>query len=664
MIDFRQVGRRFGSQEILGSASFHISDRERVGIVGPNGAGKSTVFALICGDIDADAGNVELSRGSRIGHLRQEFNPKDVTASLLEYAESGHKDLLAIQTEMEALESELHHDRVPDRERALSKLGELQTRFEAGGGYHLRARTETTLCGLGFAEGDFGRPFNSFSGGWQMRAELARVLVTSPDVLLLDEPTNYLDIPAVEWLQKYLKAFSGTMLLISHDRYLLNSLTTVTIEIANTEATRYSGNYDYYVKERALRHDQRLAARKNQERERARAQRFIDRFRAKNTKASQVQSKIKMLERMEEITVSQQVTSPGRIRLKPPSRSGHEVVRLESAGLTYDKERWVLRKVDLSVQRGDKIALIGLNGMGKTTLLRVLSGHLLPSEGKRVPGHHVTVGYQSQEFAETMNANLTAFDTVKTAGQGVSDQEVRTLLGGFGFSGDAAEKPVDVLSGGEKVRLAFARLLVEPPNFLVLDEPTTHLDVTAREALERGLRDFEGTICMVSHDIEFVRRVATEIIAMRPPGIQCYSGSYDYYLEKTAEEMATRMPAGLGRKPRLSDRKARRRERAQLIQGLSRRKRHLKTHMSEAEKRIAELELEQTELLAGMERGGVDTDYATTNRRLNEIQIDLSQVTQLWEQTATELERLNAETNKGVGPSQVRSERTKQNNEL
>ena len=640
MIDFKQVSKSFGSQVVLQDADFRVNDGERVGIVGPNGAGKSTVFALICDEISPETGFVETPRAVRIGHIRQELGARGVAASLLEYAESGRHDLHAVEAEMKALEGDLHQGRVPDDDRALARLGKLQTRFEASGGYESRSRAEAALCGLGFTADDFGKPLNSFSGGWQMRAELSRVLVTDPDILLLDEPTNYLDIPAIEWLQKYLRGFRGTMLLISHDRYLLNSLTAVTIEIANAAAARYQGNYDYYVKERKLRYEQRLAARKNQERERERVQRFIDRFRAKNTKATQVQSKIKMLERMEEITLPQHVVSPGGIRLKKPARSGQEVVALEKAGVTYDGVRWVLRDIDLRVERGDRTALVGLNGMGKTTLLRLLAGRLPPSEGKRRLGHKAVVGYQSQEFAETLDPDSTVLKVVKSAGDGASDQEVRALLGGFGFSGVAAEKPISVLSGGEKVRVAFARLLVAPPNFLVLDEPTTHLDVAARETLESALEAFEGTICLVSHDIEFVRHVATTIITMCPPGIHRYYGGYDYYCEKTAAEQESG-PTQPAASPVPSERKARRRERAQEVQKRSRRRRHLKTHIAKTEERIEQLEDERSQLTAEIENGGSNIDYATVNRRLAEIQRDLDQVTRLWEQSATELERIS-----------------------
>jgi len=644
MITFKQVSKSYGAQEILRNAAFFIGDGERVGIVGPNGAGKSTVFHLITGELGPDAGTVETPPQARIAHLRQEFNPQDVSAGLLEYAESGRPELGRILAKIHTLESGLASSTGKAREKLLRRIGEHQTRFERSGGYELNARAQAALCGLGFAADAMDRPFREFSGGWQMRAELARVLIAEPDILLLDEPTNYLDLPAVEWLQKFLRGFAGTLVLISHDRYLLNSLTRHTIEIANAEATRYAGNYDFYVSERKARYEQRLAAAKNQQRERERQQRFIDRYRAENTRSAQVQSRIKMLEKMEIIEPPQQALSPGTIRLKKPARAGQEIVRLEQAGATYDGEHWVLREIDLSIQRGEKLAVVGLNGMGKTTLLRLLAGRMAPAAGKRVLGHKVAVGYQSQEFAETMAPGKTLLQTVKEVG-GASEQECRTLLGGFGFSGDTVEKKIQILSGGEKVRVAFARLLIDPPNFLVLDEPTTHLDVAAREALEHALVAFEGTICLVSHDVEFVRHVADAVVAMVPPGIRRYAGGYDDYKDKLENEAAQDDAADskAADRPAPTGRKADRRKRAQRVQEQSRRRKPIKAKLERVEKKVDELEQERTELAAALSAQDAKTDYETVQRRLSQIQRELDKNTRLWERYAYELELVERE---------------------
>ena len=652
MIEFQQVSKGFGAQQILHDASFRIGPGERVGIVGPNGAGKSTLFHLIAGDMSPDGGSVSLPKKSRLGYLHQELDRSGTEMSLIEFGESGFPEIGRIQGRIDALESDLHAAVGDDRERLLRKLGELQTRFESLHGYDVKNRAETAFTALGFDPATFHNPVQSFSGGWQMRAELVRATVSNPEILLMDEPSNYLDIPAVEWLQRYLKEFRGTLVLISHDRYLLNSLTTATLEVANAEVTRYKGNYDYYSQEREARVEQKMAAHKNQERKRQQAERFIDRFRSKNTKAALVQSMIKKVEKMEQIAVPQAVKTTGRIRLAAPERCGNEVARLDDVGFAYDKENWVLRRVAFSVMRGDRTALVGLNGTGKTTLLKLLSGKLTPEEGRVVIGHKVQPGYQSQEHTDTMDDRLSVFQTVRQANADASEQQVRTLLGGFGFSGDLVEKPVSVLSGGEKVRLAFARLLVNPPNFLLLDEPTTHLDIAAREALEDALREFQGTLCIVSHDIEFVRQVATTIVAMTPPGITTYVGGYDYYREKVAQQSAAHAAVSPQPTRTVSQRQMSKRERATLIQEFSRRRRQIDTPLKKAERQTEQLESEQAELLTALSPDAPAPDHERINRRLGEIQDKLNFANRTWEACMIELDELQTERAEALGAAE------------
>lgn len=625
---------------MLVSADLRILSGNRIGVVGPNGAGKTTVFALITGEIVPDKGDVIVQSGVRIGYLRQVLNNTDIQKPLAEYVADAIPELSATEEQLHRIEHILQDQPGhPDRDKLLRDLGRLQTDFEHLGGYTLRARADAALGGLGFAADALTQPLFSFSGGWQMRAELARVLIADPDILLLDEPSNYLDLPAVEWLQRYLRAFQGTLVLISHDRYLLNTLTEDTLEINAGRCTLYPGSYDDYMGARVLRHEQLLAQKKNQDQKRKQVERFIERFRAKNTKATQVQSRIKMLDKMDVIELPDNIMTRGRIRIAPPPHCGAEVMRLEKAGVSYDGQQWVLRHVDLSVQRGEKTALVGLNGLGKTTLLRMLAGVLPLNEGSRTVGHHVTPGYQTQDFAESMNPSHTVFQVVREVAPDIHEQRIRTLLGGFGFSGEAIEKTVAVLSGGEKIRLAFARLLVKPPNFLILDEPTTHLDVHAREALEDALASYEGTLFFVSHDVEFVRRIATGIIAMEPPGIRRYPGGYDYYKEKIAEHTA---PASTSAPDPGSKRKEQKRDRARVIQVTGAKKRKLEKIMREAEERIARLEAEQNELTNNMETGGRTLSYAEINQRLTYLPAQIEDATRAWEEAATELEQLMA----------------------
>ncbi len=647
MIEFSNVSKAYGAQVILSGVSFLIGDQERVGLVGMNGVGKSTVFELIAGTVPADRGSINISGGRRMAHLRQVLKPEHQELSLIAYTETALPEIAELQQEIIEVEHRLHAAEA-DKESLLGQLGRLQSQFEAAGGYTIRTRASVTLGGLGFREDQFDRPLADFSGGWQMRAELARTLTADPDILLLDEPSNFLDVPAVEWLQRFLKQFKGTLILISHDRFLLKSLTGTTLEMAGGEVTRYKGNYDWYVSQRAQRVENAAAALKNQQRKREQMERFVERFRAKNTLATRVKSKIKMIERMEEIEVPVELRTRGRLRLPEPAHSGHEVVRLEDAGYSYDGANWVLRDLNLSIHRGQKIALVGLNGMGKTTLLRMLAGQLVPGEGKRILGHKVVPGYQSQETTETIPLDLTLLAAIKQAAPAMYEQQARTLLGGFGFSGDAVLKRVEVLSGGERIRLAFARLLANPPNFMILDEPTTHLDIPSREQLEGALRDYTGTLCFVSHDIDFVRHVADGIISLHPPGIRFWHGGYDYYKEKQAE-LGLDAPVREQTESPKDDKKAQRRARAEARAALSEKTRPVKKDISEIEKRMEKLEREQDEIVAALSENSPGLDFAKTNRRLSELQWEISHAMQRWEELSLEMEELAGENRPEIG---------------
>ncbi len=645
MIEFINVSKNFGEQAILNNVSFTIHAGERVGIVGPNGTGKSTIFKMITGDISIDNGSITLPRNNRLGYLRQELSGNDEKMELLKYCESGFPEIVEIQNriiELELLFSKSNHD---DKTRLLRQLGELQTRFEALHGYDIRNKAESALTALGFNISDFQKKLSEFSGGWQMRAELVRATISTPEVLLMDEPSNYLDLPAVEWLRRFLRDFSGTLILISHDRYLLNSLTNITLELYNAQITKYRGNYDYYCKERSARIEQLMAAHKNQERKKQQAERIINKFRSKSTKASLVQSMIKKVEKMEDIPVPVTMRSKGKIRIPEPTRSGNEVVRLENVSFTYDYEKWIFKNIDLTINRGEKIALVGLNGTGKTTLLKIMAERLMPTEGKCVIGHKVVPGYQSQELADTMDETLNVFQTLRQASAEISEQQIRGILGGFGFSGSDIEKKVSVLSGGEKIRLSFARILANPPNFLLLDEPTTHLDIAARESLEQALHDFNGTVCIVSHDVEFVRNTANKIVALSSQSINTWPGNYDYYREKIAEQesMNNGKISTDNSSRKISTRKLSKRERAQKIQDFSRRRREIEKPLKKAEESIIKLEGEQQELLQELSGDNKNINHEVINKRLTEIQDKLNFYNRSWEACMIELEELNAE---------------------
>ena len=664
MIEISEVSVHFGVQDVLDNVSLRISPGERIGIVGPNGAGKSTLFQLILGNLEPDHGTVRVRSGVAIGHVRQHPEATDDSETLLEYSLRGVPRFHELETRIADLQHDL--DAATDgaaKERLLRELGEAQSAFEHVGGFDLETRVKEALGGLGFPADSFGNPFRSFSGGWRMRAELARILASRPEILLLDEPSNYLDVPAVEWLQRFLRAYEGTLLLISHDRYLLRSLTKTTVEVDAGAVTRYPGDFDYYMRTRDERIASLVAAKANQDRRRAELERFIDRFKAQATKASQAQSRIKQLEKMEEIVLPKRLSNAGRMRLAPAPPCGQEVMRLEGVDFAYGPDLPpVLRGVDLRISRGDRIGVVGFNGMGKTTLLRILAGVRAPTAGRRVEGHRVVVGYQSQEFAETIDPAVTVIGFAKRCAPNLPEKDIRTQLGGFGFTAEDIDKPAGVLSGGERIRLAFFALFIVPRNFLLLDEPTTHLDLDGRRSLETALRKYDGTLCFVSHDIDFVRAIATSILWISPEGIRLYPGTYDEFRDWLARRQAAAGGQTVGgqgsgpaaatetrpaaaespTRPALTSRDLRR-AKAELRARMQPRMAPLKRRVEAAEKKIAELEAEEKELSARLASGEPGVDFAQTGSRLRGVQFQLGKVALEWEEAATALEELQKE---------------------
>ncbi len=680
MLDFQGISVHYGHQDVLTDVTFRVNKGDRIGVVGPNGSGKSTLFKIILGEMSTDTGELVIESSPRIGFTRQNPAPDTPEETLLDYALRGIPGLSEMEAEMEALEADLS-DPVKMR-----RYGELQTKFEHLGGYDIETRVKIALGGLGFATEDFAKPFKSFSGGWRMRAELSRVLASKPDLLLLDEPSNYLDLPAVEWLQKFLKAYDGTLMLISHDRYLLRTLTNIIVEVDAGTATRYEGDLDYYLTEREVRYEHLKAAKENQDHHREQLQRFVDRFRAQATKAAQAQSRQKLIDKIDEarIVLPKRYTNSGRLRLAEPPPSGIEMFRCENLGFSYDGVKKVFSGLSFNITRGDKVALIGYNGLGKTTLMRLIAGTRQATEGKAVLGHNVVPGYLSQEFAETIPPDLTVYRNAKNAWDahgGGPEKVFRNQLGAFGFDENDVEKPAGVLSGGEKIRLAFLRLFLTAPNFLLLDEPTTHLDLDGRRLLQDALRKYAGTILLVSHDIDFVRAVATSILEITREGIRSYPGGYDYYCEKKAERernnriiessngrmgssngrmegdatskrpndqtskqqdiQTTKRPNDQTSKLSAKDiRKQRAAERAKVAPKL----RELKARVATAEQKIDELQKALDAASAELFNPTPTTDFAEANRKVRTLQFEIDRYTADWEEAATELEALTQTT--------------------
>ena len=655
MLDFKGIAVHYGHQDVLTDVTFRVNKGDRVGIVGPNGSGKSTLFKIVLGEMSTDRGELIIESNPRIGWTRQNPSPDTPDESLLEYALRGIPGLSEIETRIHELEDALASGGASGNERLLKELGDLQTRFEHLGGYDIETRVKVALGGLGFSVEEFAKPFASFSGGWRMRAELSRVLASKPDLLLLDEPSNYLDLPAVDWLQKFLKLYDGTLMLISHDRYLLRTLTSITVEVDAGTATRYEGGLDYYLTEREVRYQHLKAAKENQDHHREQLQRFVDRFRAQATKAAQAQSRQKLIDKLDEerIVLPKRYTQSGRLRLAEPPASGIEMFRCENLGFSYDGVKSVFRGLEFNVSRGDKVALIGYNGLGKTTLMRIIAGTRSATEGKAVLGHNVIPGYLSQEFAETIPPDLSVYRVAKNAWDahgGGPEKVFRNQLGAFGFDENDVEKPSGVLSGGEKIRLAFLRLFLSAPNFLLLDEPTTHLDLDGRRLLQEALKKYAGTILLVSHDIDFVREVATSVLEITRDGLQRYPGGYDYYCEKKAQLSEASVPtptveemsAAASAAPKLTSKELRR-QRAEERAKFAPRMKELKKRVELAEKKIDELQQALDTASAELFNPTPTTNFAEVNRQVRTLQFEIDRYTADWEEAATELEELKAQ---------------------
>ncbi len=659
MLDFKGISVHYGHQDVLSDVTFRVNKGDRVGVVGPNGSGKSTLFKIVLGELSTDTGELVIENSPRIGWTRQNPEPDTPDETLLEYSLRGIPGLSEMEAEMAELEADLQ-DPVK-----MKRYGELQTKFEHLGGYDIETRVKIALGGLGFTTEEFQKPFTSFSGGWRMRAELSRVLASKPDLLLLDEPSNYLDLPAVDWLQKFLKQYDGTLMLISHDRYLLRTLTNIIVEVDAATATRYEGDLDFYLREREVRYEHLKAAKENQDHHREQLQRFVDRFRAQATKAAQAQSRQKLIDKIDEarIVLPKRYTNSGRLRLAEPPPSGIEMFRCENLGFAYDKqvkvggegEEWkfVFRGVEFNVTRGDKVALIGYNGLGKTTLMRIIAGTRQPTEGKAVLGHNVVPGYLSQEFAETIPPDVTVYRNAKNAWDahgGGPEKVFRNQLGAFGFDENDVEKPAGVLSGGEKIRLAFLRLFLTAPNFLLLDEPTTHLDLDGRRLLQEALQKYTGTILLVSHDIDFVRAVATSVLEITREGLNRYPGGYDYYCEKSGRGGGSGGGGGSGRSASASQSsstsstsstsKELRKQRAEARAKVAPRVKELKKRVETAEKKLEELQKSLDEASAELFNPKPTTNFEEANRTVRTLQFEIDRYTADWEEAATELEQV------------------------
>ena len=673
MLTLSGISKAYGGRVLFDDTTLQLNREDRIGLVGPNGAGKSTLFSLILGEESADAGKIILERNVTLGYLPQESAPAG-EETVIELATSITPDFVRLRRiikawdaghPVEALHPEEIHDDVHDR-------------FNELNGYQVEAKAKQILAGLSFREKDFERPAKEMSGGWVMRAYLARLLTQEPDLLLLDEPTNHLDLEALLWFQDYLKNYPGAILMISHDREFLNALVSGIVEIRQSKLIKYRGNYDDHLVQREAAEQQQLAAYKNQQREIASLMDFANRFRAKASKASQAQSKLKQIDRMEKIEAPSGDDKKVSFSFPQPQRSGHKVITLKDIHYAYGVRgpqengakasegqnaaqsrgtapvNQVYSGIDFLAERGQRTVLVGPNGAGKSTLLKSLGGVLEPQQGTRELGHNVKAGYYSQYRVDMLDMTRTVLEEALDTPSRVTEQFVRTLLGSFLFIGDDVFKKVNVLSGGEKSRLALVKLLLDPPNLLLMDEPTTHLDMSSIDALLYALDQFEGTLVFISHDVYFIRALANHVVHVNAGRLTHYPGGYQYYLDKTKATSARAALTSSGRgtdgtvsaRPEKSsvsavDRKAQKRLEAEQRQARSKGKKEQQQAVHNLEKKIQDLEKRQAEITAELEKpdtyqtGGKAMDL---NREFRHNADKIAELTPKWEEAAAKLE--------------------------
>ena len=655
MLSINDLNLQYGSKPIFRNVAAQIHTGDRVGLAGVNGAGKSTLLRIMCGEQDVDPGIVSRASWFSVAYLPQEVTIDLDGRSLFDEAQSAFDDVLAQQEQLDRVSEELAllDPDSPEIDSLLALQGDLQHALEGCDVFRIRPQIERVLFGLGFSAGDLDRPVGNFSGGWIMRLLLAKLLLKKPSLLLLDEPTNHLDLDSLTWLEDFLLQYQGAMVIISHDRAFLDRVTAITWELSLGRLTVFRGNYSHYLVEKAQRLEMERAAYDNQQAQIRQSERFITRFRAKSTKSKQVQSRVKQLEKLDRIELSETERSI-HFNFPPAAPSGRDVLTLEDVRKSF-AGRTVFDGVSLNLQRGDKLAVVGVNGAGKTTLLKILAG-LETAEGTVRPGHNVILSYFGQHQAQELAGDQSILDTVYHTAVDMTITQVRSLLGAFLFTGDEVEKQVRVLSGGEKSRVALARMLVRPANLMLLDEPTNHLDMSSQEILQEALAQYEGTIIVVSHNRFFVNSFVNKVLEIRNGRATIHEGNIDDYLEwrrreetrasETATQSSSATRAVAAGDENSADRKVQRRQRALERQELNKKLGPWRRKSEEAEQEIDRHERRKAELEALMAEPDLYSDqerWSATSREYGQVERHLERAFQRWEEAQAAIEAIEKE---------------------
>ena len=655
MLSINDLNLQYGSKHIFRNVAAQIHTGDRVGLAGVNGAGKSTLLRIMCGEQDVDPGIVSRASWFSVAYLPQEVTIDLDGRSLFDEAQSAFDDVLAQQEQLDRVSEELAllDPDSPEIDGLLALQGDLQHALDGCDVFRIRPQIERVLFGLGFSAGDLDRPVGNFSGGWIMRLLLAKLLLKKPSLLLLDEPTNHLDLDSLTWLEDFLLQYQGAMVIISHDRAFLDRVTAITWELSLGRLTVFRGNYSHYLVEKAQRLEMERAAYDNQQAQIRQSERFITRFRAKSTKSKQVQSRVKQLEKLDRIELSETERSI-HFNFPPAAPSGRDVLTLEDVRKSF-AGRTVFDGVSLNLQRGDKLAVVGVNGAGKTTLLKIIAG-LETAEGTVRPGHNVILSYFGQHQAQELAGDQSILDTVYHTAVDMTITQVRSLLGAFLFTGDEVEKQVRVLSGGEKSRVALARMLVRPANLMLLDEPTNHLDMSSQEILQEALAQYEGTIIVVSHNRFFVNSFVNKVLEIRNGRATIHEGNIDDYLEwrrreetrasETATQSSSATRAVAAGDENSADRKVQRRQRALERQELNKKLGPWRRKSEEAEQEIDRHERRKAELEALMAEPDLYSDqerWSATSREYGQVERHLERAFQRWEEAQAAIEAIEKE---------------------